>query len=213
MSTVARPGALVLPMFPLQAVLFPTGLLPLQVFEPRYLAMTRQCLAADRRFGVVLIARGPEVGGGDERTATGTVAVVDRVMPMPAGRLGLLAHGAERLRVERWLPDDPFPQAMVRLEDGPIAPPAPQLVRSAELAVRRALALCSELGDAPAWPVAYQLPDDPATAAWRLCDMAPLGLLDRQRLLEIDDVDDRLRLLVLLVEAVADSAARQLSLG
>jgi Lon protease-like protein len=214
---VTGPGGaqpVVLPMFPLQTVLFPSARLPLQIFEPRYLAMTRELLAGDRRFGVVLIARGPEVGGGDERTATGTVAVVDRVGPLPAGRIGLLAHGTERLRVERWLPDDPFPRAEVRLDlDELGAAPSAELVRRAEVAERRALALRSELGEGPAWPAGQPLPSDPRTAAWTLCDVAPLGLLDRQRLLEVDDADDRVRLLVLLVDAAAQAAARQLSLG
>lgn len=255
-------GSLTLPMFPLQAVLFPGGRLPLQVFEPRYVAMTRHCLATDRRFGVVLIARGPEVGGGDERTATGTIAVIDRAVALPAGRIGLLAHGTERIHVERWLPDDPYPRAVVRLADcwpqtsspappssmttsgdssaeagdassarpaepAPLARPTPtsmsmgvpraippaDLVERAEVAVRRALNLRSELGDGAAWPAGLAVPHDHVAAMWLLCELAPLGLLDRQRLLELDDPADRLRLLVLLADASADSAARQLSLG
>ena len=63
-------------MFPLGAVLLPGESLPLQVFEPRYLALVDHCTATpDRmRFGVVLISRGHEVGGRDERTGVGTVA-------------------------------------------------------------------------------------------------------------------------------------------
>ena len=63
-----------IPMFPLGIVLFPTQLLPLHVFEPRYRAMTRDLLAGDGRFGVVLIERGNEVGGGDTRSDFGCVA-------------------------------------------------------------------------------------------------------------------------------------------
>ncbi|WP_415830929.1 LON peptidase substrate-binding domain-containing protein [Janibacter anophelis] len=57
----------VLPMFPLGTVLLPGNPLPLQVFEPRYLAMLRDIAGGDGRFGVVLIERGFEVGGGDQR--------------------------------------------------------------------------------------------------------------------------------------------------
>src|SRR5439155_458702 len=63
-----------LPMFPLGTVLFPFVVLPLHVFEPRYRALTRDCLAGSGEFGVVLIERGLEVGGGDERFPVGTVA-------------------------------------------------------------------------------------------------------------------------------------------
>ena len=63
-----------LPMFPLGTVLFPSVFLPLHVFEPRYQELTRDCLAGDNEFGVVLIERGSEVGGGDARFDVGTVA-------------------------------------------------------------------------------------------------------------------------------------------
>ncbi len=63
-----------LPMFPLSAVLFPYASMPLHVFEPRYRALMRDCLAGDPRFGVVLIERGSEVGGGDQRSSRGRAA-------------------------------------------------------------------------------------------------------------------------------------------
>ncbi|WP_218005455.1 LON peptidase substrate-binding domain-containing protein [Janibacter limosus] len=105
----------VLPMFPLGASLLPGSPLPLQVFEPRYLAMLRDIAAGDGRFGVVLIERGFEVGGGDQRFSIGTVASVEQVSPMGDGRIGLLARGRERFEVVRWLEDDPYPRAEVRL--------------------------------------------------------------------------------------------------
>ena len=60
-----------LPMFPLGTVLLPGAPLPLQVFEPRYRGLTHDCLAGVPEFGVVLIERGSEVGGGDVRTNVG----------------------------------------------------------------------------------------------------------------------------------------------
>lgn len=209
----AGAGAAVLPMFPLGAVLLPGGRLPLHVFEPRYQALTRHCLTRDRRFGVVLIARGAEVGGGDVRTDAGTVAVIDQAVALPGGRYGLMTHGAERLVVEHWMADDPFPRAAVRMLPPDPAEPAPGLLRLAEAAVRRAYALRSELGAGPAWPADVQLPADGAAAAWALCDLAPLGPMDRHRLLRADGADDRLTLLVALVDAVADDAARLLASG
>ena len=75
-------------MFPLGTVLFPGAVLPLHVFEPRYRALVRDCLAGDREFGVVLIERGSEVGGGDVRVEVGTVARIVQVAEPPDGRVG-----------------------------------------------------------------------------------------------------------------------------
>ena len=88
-----------LPMFPLGTVLFPTQLLPLHVFEPRYRQMTQDLLAGDGRFGVVLIERGNEVGGGDTRSGFGCVAQLVQAQQTPDGRYALMAIGVERLRV------------------------------------------------------------------------------------------------------------------
>ena len=64
----------VTPMFPLEVAMLPGEQLPLRIFEPRYSAMIADCLAADRAFGVVLIAAGREVGGGDARNDVGALA-------------------------------------------------------------------------------------------------------------------------------------------
>ena len=66
-------------MFPLGSVLFPHAVLPLHVFEPRYLALVERCLAGDQEFGVVLIERGSEVGGGDVRFSVGTVTRIVQI--------------------------------------------------------------------------------------------------------------------------------------
>ena len=102
-----------LPMFPLQSVLFPRAALPLQVFEPRFLRLIDDVLDGDRRFGVVLITRGSEVGGGEDRAIVGTIARVVRVGALDDGRLTLVALGEQRLKVVDWLPDEPYPQATV----------------------------------------------------------------------------------------------------
>ena len=72
-----------LPMFPLSAVLFPHATMPLHVFEPRYRTLMQDCLAGDPRFGVVLIERGSEVGGGDQRSRLGTRGVITRAAELP----------------------------------------------------------------------------------------------------------------------------------
>src|SRR5207249_3558867 len=95
------------PMFPLGTVLFPHALLPLHVFEPRYRLMTQRVLGDDGEFGVVLIERGSEVGGGDTRFGIGTVARIVRAQELPDGGYALATVGIRRVRVTRWLLDDP----------------------------------------------------------------------------------------------------------
>jgi hypothetical protein len=112
-----------MPMFPLGAVLVPSAGLPLHVFEPRYRALVRDCLAGDHEFGVVLIERGSEVGGEDVRTLVGTVARIVQSRELPDGRWAIAAVGVRRVRVMAWLPDAPYPLAEVA--DWPDPEPSP----------------------------------------------------------------------------------------
>lgn len=206
-------GARPLAMFPLSTVLFPLLELPLHVFEPRYQVLLADCLAAEREFGVVLIDRGSEVGGGDRRVQVGTVARIESASPMAEGRWLLATRGTRRVRVTEWLPDDPYPVAVV--EELPAAPrrPGGPALEVAQRAVRRARALLSELGPAPALVGSLELGDDADEAAWRLCAMAPVSPLDGQRLLEIDEPVERLGHLAELCDAVADDLSRMLADG
>src|SRR6478609_3186788 len=110
---MAESSPVVMPMFPLGTVLFPHALLPLHVFEPRYRLMTQRVLRGEREFGVVLIERGSEVGGGDTRFDVGTVARVVQIAELPDGRYAVATVGLRRIRVIRWLDDDPYPRAQV----------------------------------------------------------------------------------------------------
>src|SRR6188768_1380525 len=101
------------PMFPLGMVLFPSVVLPLHVFEPRYQQMTTECLERELEFGVVLIERGSEVGGGDLRTDVGTLARIVQAQPFPDGRWAVVSVGTRRVVVAEWLDDDPYPRALV----------------------------------------------------------------------------------------------------
>ena len=93
-----------LPLFPLNTTLFPGGTLPLHIFEPRYRAMTRRCLEGDERFGVVLIAEGPEVGGRAVPHLVGTVARIALAETLEGGRYNLMTTGERRFAIKRtWL--------------------------------------------------------------------------------------------------------------
>jgi Lon protease-like protein len=227
-----------LAMFPLESVLLPGSLLPLHVFEERYRIMIGECLAGDGTFGVVLIERGREVGGGDWRVDAGTVAVIVDASELPGGRFALVCRGTTRLRVVEWLPDDPYPVALVEISAGE-EPAEPEQIARAETSVRRAWALLSELGaDSPldpAQPVGLYTgaggetdgadsADDgggsggaaagrEAGEAWAWCGLAPLTALDRFRLLEVEHHAERLDLLCELTDAVADDARKLLTGG
>jgi Lon protease-like protein len=204
-----------LAMFPLGTVLFPGGVLPLHIFEPRYRVMITECLEGDRTFGVVLIARGSEVGGGDQRYAVGTEARVERAASLPDGRWAVIATGDERIEVDTWLPEDPYPKARVRRRPDDGGPPDRAATDRAKQAVRRVLALLSELGqsvgDAPLGTDVDRL--DGHALAWRLCDAAPLGAIDRQRLLEQAGAPSRLETLVGLMAEMGDDLGRMLAEG
>jgi len=106
-----------LPMFPLGSVLFPAMPLALRVFEERYLKLMGAILEDEpSEFGVVLIERGSEVGGGDKRFDIGTTAQVLQI-EAPEGPLQVIARGGRRFRVTRWLEEDAYPQAEVEFLD------------------------------------------------------------------------------------------------
>ncbi len=202
-----------LPMFPLGTVLFPEACLPLHVFEDRYRALMAHCLEGGLEFGVVLIARGSEVGGGDLRTDVGTVARIDNVAELDEGRLLVVATGQRRIRVEGWLPDAPFPQAEVEdLPPSPCANCSPVLV-SAEASVRRLRWLLSELEDVPPLSPQLQFTGHPEQVGWELCDMAPLTSLDQQRLLAEEGLANRMALLIDMCDALAEDVNRMLAGG
>lgn len=201
-----------LPMFPLGSVLFPNAPLPLHVFEPRYQRLVRDCLAADRRFGVVLIERGFEVGGGDQRFNTGTVAEIVETAELGGGRWALICIGAERFDVEEWLPDDPYPQARVRVLDETGEDPSAEHVEEARRLLSSCAAMRAELGE-PAPPAVVRLDPAPGLAVWQMCALAPVGPLDHLRLLSIDSPVERLHALANLLEDERSVLARRLGGG
>ena len=190
------------PMFPIGSVLFPHAVLPLHVFEPRYLALTERCLAGDKEFGVVLIERGHEVGGGDVRFDVGTVARIVQGGRLDDGRVLLVTVGVQRFRVVEWLPDDPYPLARVERLDDAAGAGADRVTELTSL-LRRVLAMRAELGD-PVPGLDVTLDDDPVQASFEAAALAPIGPLDAQQLLELDDAGDRV---VRLESLLADEAS------
>ena len=174
---------------------FPGPVLPLHVFEPRYRQLVRDCTAGDGEFGVVLIARGSEVGGGEVRTDVGTVARILQADELPDGRFVVGAVGVRRVGVERWLDDDPYPRAEV-VDRPEVGPEAGTVVDTVELGglVRRVSALHAELGE-PAAQLDLELSTDPVIAGYQAALAVPFGPADRQDVLCAPSVADRFALL------------------
>lgn len=188
-------------MFPLGSVLFPHTPLFVRIFEPRYLTMLGRLLDADDpSFGVVLIERGHEVGGGDERSSIGTIARLVRV-ETASEAMYAVAVGGERFEVEQWLDDDPHPvartAAVTELEwDDALT----ALRIEAEAIVRRVVARASQTDTeglvTVRWDAATPLSEDPVESAWQLAAMAPLGELDRYALLRSTTMGGLLRAII-----------------
>jgi len=192
-----------LPLFPLRTVLFPGGLLPLRIFETRYVDMIGRCMRAGSEFGVLLItdASQGETGPIGELATIGTSANIVDFHALPDGLLGLMCRGARRFRLHarrvqpdglyvgevEWLPA-PAPSAL-----------APEHVPLTRL-LRRVL---EELGD-----TARHLDADFDDAGWvsnRLAEFLPLERGAQQQLLELEDPQQRMRALAPLIEVPAET--------
>jgi Lon protease-like protein len=202
-------------MFPLGTVLLPFAHLPLHIFEPRYRALVKDCLEGDGEFGVVLIERGQEVGGGDVRFGVGTVARIVQTAELPDGRWLLDAVGTGRFRVTEWLPEDPYPAAMVEaLDDVPddAGAEAEERRSAVERVLRQVLALQVELG-MPAPSAVRTLDENPAVAAFEAALLSPIGPMDAQKVLEAPSTVARLTLLESMLEDARDFLSRRIAEG
>jgi Lon protease-like protein len=211
-------------MFPLGSVLLPGGLLPLHIFEPRYRQLVADLLADDvnePEFGVTMIERGQETGGGEDRADVGVIGRVVQIEALPDGRYGLVVVGTSRFRVRSWLPDDPYPLADIDEwpDEEPDDPRIPDLVAAARARIRDVHRRAAELGieqapaggpeerasDAPKPEIGEpEISDDPLLATYHLAGIAPLGAADRYRLLCAESPRRRL---ALLDEALDDVVA------
>ena len=186
-------------MFPLGTVLLPSMLLPLRLFEPRYRVFARDVTASDGIFGVVLIERGSEVGGGDVRSMVGCAAQVLQAEEHPDGQWSIVAVGTERVRVQRWLDDDPYPRAEVTpWPDPPTGAGAVDAVDALVPTFHSVVALAASAMATD--PPAVELSDDPTTAAYQIATVAPFGAFDRQRVLAAESLEARLALLAELLD-------------
>lgn len=188
-------SSFVSPMFPLGTPLLPGGWLPLQIFELRYQMMLDDCLAASpARFGVVLIERGSEVGGGDARVDVGTLADIVRVDELPDGRRAVLTRGTQRFRVRDWLTDDPYPRAKIEIWADSTETAIEDGIRIAlQDVVERLIALATDHPERARTELARRSDESDDDYLYRLANDLPLGPADRQRVLGAADSAERSR--------------------
>jgi Lon protease-like protein len=190
-----------IPLFPLNAVLFPGGPLPLRIFEARYIDLVRRCLREKTGFGVVLLRDGDEAGTGPTETCdVGTYARIVDFSSLPDGLLGIEARGDRRFRIlarrrERdglnvadveWLPleiEVPLPDEFAEL--GPALDYVMTRVGDPYLSLERHF-------------------DDAGWVAGRLAEILPLPIGHKQHCLELDDPVERLRFLRPLFEITTE---------
>ncbi|MGH8210901.1 MAG: LON peptidase substrate-binding domain-containing protein [Steroidobacteraceae bacterium] len=177
-STVAA-----LPLFPLNTVLFPEGLLPLRIFETRYVDMVGRCMREARAFGVVLIRSGAEVGAVVDTVELGTTARIVDFSTLPDGLLGITCRGERKFRVlKRWQQPDGLNVGDIEYLPSEVALELPGEYRHLAALLRKVL---PELGE----PYA-SMTGNFADASWvgcRLTEILPFSATDKLGLLELDE--------------------------
>lgn len=189
-----------LALFPLQTVLFPGGLLPLRIFEPRYVDMIGRVLRTNQPFGVTRLQQGSETSADVEFARVGTGARIVDFQTLPDGLLGLLCRGERRFEIlDHQRQDDGLNVGTVRwLPETPVVP-LPAAQRPLAELLRKALAVQGER--------AQFLQPDYASCGWvcdRLCELAPIGDEERQVLLEIASPTERLAALLPLLRSLSE---------
>jgi Lon protease-like protein len=180
-----------LPLFPLTTVLYPGLPIPLHVFEERYREMFARILDGERRFGVVAIARGREVGDLPEHHPVGCVAEVREVRRHPDGRLDVLAWGEQRFRIDGVTQPAPYIVGDVTVLPEQPGEDAAALAAHAGWLFSRyvtmLLKFARERGER------LEVPDDPMAASYLIAAGLQVELPDKQRLLVAETAAERLR--------------------
>jgi len=184
-----------IPLFPLNAVLFPEGVMPLRIFEPRYLDMVSECLKTRTDFGVCLIDSGNEAGEVARIHDVGTLASIVDFQTNEDGLLGITVVGGQRFRVITTMVSD---NQLLRGEvesmdhqDDQLLPVQYQLLSDMLRQVLEKFGL--EYVDE------HERLNDPYWVGSRLAELLPVELTDRQKLLEMDDPMQRLEYLQNLI--------------
>jgi len=193
-GATARPLSPPLPqplsLFPLNLVLFPEAVLVLRVFEARYLDLVSECMKSGAGFGVVCLKRGDEAKRGAAKVAFETVGVMARIDDVDAEQAGILrlrCTGLSRFRLQgaAWQRDDGLWQSAAEsLADDPSRSPGPAMLQTVG-ALAEAIRKLRQLDKVP-FAEPYRL-DDAGWVANRWCELLPVPLAAKQKLMELAD--------------------------
>ena len=190
------PDSFLLPLFPLNTVLYPNMFLPLHIFEPRYQALVRYCIEEEESFGVVLIAEGmPEDKEGIKPCNIGTVADIVQVDELSKGRMNIWIAGSERFDILNFYPSpDEYLVGHVLPVDDEDADPLlfMESTNALEDLLQRYLALKMRLNSEDPDRLDYQLAQDPGIASYQIATILDISLAEKQQLLEIRGLQERL---------------------
>ena len=183
----------ILPLFPLNTVLFPKSSLPLRIFEERYKKMIKACVDGASPFGITLIQEGPEVGGVAVPFELGCAAEIKKVTHFENGEMKVVVEGTRRFRVVEELEREPTWLAEVRYLEEELGDPAG--ADEARELLRDSMSRYANLyylitSKQLAWEKHFR---DPVRFSWYLADLIDLENPDKQDLLELPDAAGRLR--------------------
>lgn len=178
-----------IPLFPLNTVLFPGGLLSLKVFERRYLDLVRNCTRAGSGFGVCLILQGREAGEPATPAAFGTLANIVDFYTLPDGLLGIRAEGGRRFHVERTRVRD---NGLVHGEVQFLADAQTNGIPTEYLLLVTILERLLEKARGPHAKAARSYFDDAGWVGFRLAELLPIENRERQHLLQLGEPLERL---------------------
>ena len=203
----------ILPIFPLNSVVFPGQLVPLHIFEERYRRLVRDVLAGDGEFGIALIRKGKAGGGGAVPVEVGCAVRIVEIEELPDGRFNLSCRGTRRFRITEALAEDPYLRGAVEF-----LPPPPdshdeaarELAADVAECYRQHVALTLALQDG--WQREVRLPDDPVRLADAAAAVLDASARQKQQVLRADALATRLELVQRLLEPAVKGLAEQLEL-
>ena len=204
-------GLVILPLFPLNLVLFPGMDLPLHIFEERYRDMIGECLEKDAPFGVVLIKEGPEVGAPAEPERIGTSTRILRSELLDQGRMNIMTKGQQRFEIEEIIQRVPHVVGRVRylvdIEGEGCVELLPQVNEEYIELVRNLTALTG------GYTSRVDIPEDPIALSYAIADSLDMEPHLRQSLLVTETASTRLFDLIPLLkqgnEALRERIAKQ----
>ncbi len=189
-------------VFPLNVVLFPHGLLPLRIFEPRYQRMVSECLREDRPFVVAAIVEGREAGEPALTAPTGSLTRIIDWEQLEDGLLGLLCEGEQRVAINHLVAES---DGLLRGRATPLPPEVPAVVPNEFDWMRTLLNEILQQTGEP-FDRLLQTPPSAAHVAHRLIELLPLPIALKQALFDLPDPLTRLQRLsaLITVEGASD---------